>query len=65
LKAEFIRDLVLSSSGLAGKKDGGPSVKPYQPKGLWEKASSGRGALAKYKQDTAENLYRRGNVYFY
>ena len=64
LKAEFIRDLVLSSSGLLVKTIGGPSVKPYQPKGLWEKASSGRGELARYKQDTADKLYRRGMYTF-
>jgi hypothetical protein len=46
------------------KTIGGPSVKPYQPKGLWEKASSGRGELAKYKQDTADKLYRRGMYTF-
>ncbi len=60
LKAEFIRDLYLASSGLLIKKIGGPSVKPYQPKGLWESASSGRGQLAVYKQDHGEDLYRRG-----
>jgi hypothetical protein len=52
--------LVLSSSGLLVRKIGGPSVKPYQPKGLWEQASSGRGVLAKYKQDHGDQLYRRG-----
>jgi len=60
LSAEFIRDLVLSSSGLLVKKIGGPSVKPYQPKGLWESATSGRGVLATYTQDKGEDLYRRG-----
>lgn len=60
LPAELVRDLVLSSSGLLVKKIGGPSVKPYQPKGLWEQASSGRGVLAKYKQDHGDQLYRRG-----
>lgn len=60
LKAEFIRDLYLSSSGLLVKTIGGPSVKPYQPKGLWELASSGRGVLASYRQDHQEKLYRRG-----
>ena len=60
LKAEFVRDLVLSSSGLLVKKMGGPSVKPYQPAGLWESATSGRGELATYKQDKGEKLYRRG-----
>ena len=43
IKAELVRDLVLSSSGLLVKTIGGPSVKPYQPNGLWETASSGRG----------------------
>ncbi|MGZ5135400.1 MAG: PSD1 and planctomycete cytochrome C domain-containing protein, partial [Flavitalea sp.] len=60
LKAEFVRDLYLSSSGLLVKTIGGPSVKPYQPKGIWEATTSGRGALARYKQDHGEDLYRRG-----
>jgi Protein of unknown function (DUF1553)/Protein of unknown function (DUF1549)/Planctomycete cytochrome C len=64
LSAEFIRDVVLSSSGLLIKTIGGPSVKPYQPKGLWEGATSGRGVLATYKQDKGENLYRRGMYTF-
>jgi hypothetical protein len=64
LQAEFIRDLVLSSSGLLVKTVGGPSVKPYQPKGLWETASSGRGELATYKQDHGDSLYRRGMYTF-
>jgi len=60
LPAEFVRDMVLASSGLLVKTIGGPSVKPYQPKGLWESASSGRGVLATYKQDHHDSLYRRG-----
>lgn len=60
LSAEFIRDLVLSSSGLLNDIIGGPSVKPYQPKGLWETATSGRGVLATYRQDHHDSLYRRG-----
>ena len=39
---------------------GGPSVKPYQPPGLWELATSGRGLLATYRQDHGASLYRRG-----
>jgi hypothetical protein len=35
LPAEFVRDLVLSSSGLLVRTIGGPSVKIYQPAGLW------------------------------
>ena len=64
MSAEFVRDVVLSSSGLLVKTIGGPSVKPYQPKGLWEGATSGRGVLATYKQDKGEDLYRRGMYTF-
>lgn len=64
LGAEFVRDLVLASSGLLNKKIGGPSVKPYQPKGLWEAATSGRGLLAAYAQDKGDDLYRRGMYTF-
>ncbi len=60
IHAEFIKDLVLSSSGLLNKTIGGPSVKPYQPDGLWEGATSGRGLLSIYVQDHGASLYRRG-----
>ena len=60
IEAEFVRDLVLSSSGLLNRRIGGPSVKPYQPPGLWEGATSGRGLLSMYVQDHGDNLYRRG-----
>ena len=64
VKAEFVRDIILYSSGLLVNTIGGPSVKPYQPKGLWEMASSGRGVLATYKQDKGDALYRRGMYTF-
>ncbi|MBL0133661.1 MAG: PSD1 domain-containing protein [Chitinophagaceae bacterium] len=60
VKAEEVRDIVLATSGLLNKTIGGPSVKPYQTKGLWEAATSGRGVLATYKQDHGDALYRRG-----
>lgn len=60
LTGEHIRDLVLASSGLLVKEIGGPSVKPYQPPGLWEASTSGRGELAIYRQDKGEDLYRKG-----
>jgi hypothetical protein len=60
LPAENIQDLVLASSGLLQSTIGGPSVKPYQPSGLWEAATSGRGTLATYIQDSGDKLYRRG-----
>jgi hypothetical protein len=59
-KAEIVRDWILSSSGLLNPEIGGPSVKPYQPKGVWESTTSGRGVLASYKQDRGPSLYRRG-----
>ena len=64
IKAELIRDLVLSSSGLLVKTIGGPSVKPYQPANIWESATSGRGILKNYKQDHGSDLYRRGMYTF-
>ncbi len=60
LTAETVRDLALSSSGLLVKEIGGPSVKVYQPKGIWESSTSGRGVLAHYVQDHGDDLYRRG-----
>ena len=60
VKAEFVRDMVLASSGLLNREIGGPSAKPYQPSGLWEGATSGRGILSVYKQDHGPELYRRG-----
>lgn len=60
LTAEGVRDLALASSGLLVKEIGGPSVKVYQPKGIWESSTSGRGVLARYVQDHGEKLYRRG-----
>ena len=60
MSAETIRDMALASSGLLVKEIGGPSVKPYQPKGIWEMATSGRGILARYVQDHGDKLYRRG-----
>lgn len=64
IPAELVRDVVMASSGLLVKTVGGPSVKPYQPAGLWESATSGRGILASYKQDHKESLYRRGMYTF-
>jgi hypothetical protein len=63
LPAELVRDAVLASSDLLVKEIGGPSVKPYQPKGIWEVATSGRG-LTKYVQDHGHDLYRRGMYNF-
>ncbi len=56
LPAEMIRDQALAVSGLLVNKVGGPSVKPYQPPGLWQElANAGDG----YVPDKGEGLYRR------
>ena len=64
LSAEFTKDHVLASSGLLVPTIGGPSVKPYQPPGVWESTTSGRGELARFVQDHGDKLYRRGMYTF-
>jgi hypothetical protein len=64
LPAEFIRDNALASSGILDKKVGGPSVKPYQPEGLWEELGDFSFKLHKYKQDSVANLHRRSMYTF-
>lgn len=61
LPAEMIRDHALAVSGLLVAKTGGPSVKPYQPAGLWEESGTGKS----YTQDHGENLYRRSMYTFW
>lgn len=58
---EMLRDTWLATSGLLNPTIGGPSVRPYQPAGLWEEtnAGDGRGSLTKYVQDKEGKLYRR------
>jgi Protein of unknown function (DUF1553)/Protein of unknown function (DUF1549)/Concanavalin A-like lectin/glucanases superfamily/Planctomycete cytochrome C len=59
LDAEFVRDNALAVSGLLNPKIGGPSVKPYQPSGIWD------GTDATYVQDHESALYRRGMYVFW
>jgi mono/diheme cytochrome c family protein len=54
LDAEFIRDNALAASGLLNAAIGGPSVKPYQPPGLWEITDH------KFEPSKGQDLYRRG-----
>jgi hypothetical protein len=60
LSAEMIRDQALAVSGLLVEKLGGPSVKPYQPAGLWRELTD-----ATYVQDHGRSLYRRGLYTFW
>jgi hypothetical protein len=56
LSGETIRDQALFAAGLLVEKIGGPSVKPWQPAGVWSEAGASGGD---YKPDTGEGLYRR------
>ena len=64
LPAEMVRDHALAISGLLSKEVGGPSVKPYQPHGLWLEVASGNQSLRKYIQDY-DQLYRRSLYTFW
>jgi hypothetical protein len=65
LDAEVIRDQALSVSGLLVDKFGGPSVKPYQPAGLWKPVGFGGSNTSVFKQDTGSKLYRRSMYTFW
>ncbi len=59
MDAEMVRDYALAASGLLVEKVGGPSVKPYQPEGVWEAVAMIGSNTRDYKQDHGANLYRR------
>jgi hypothetical protein len=66
LSAEMIRDTALAASGLLNGEIGGPSVFPYQPRGLWEEMSFGDGFTAQeYRQSKGKDLYRRSLYTFW
>lgn len=66
LQAEMIRDNALSASGLLVKTIGGPSVKPYQPAGLWrERAMRKDNATGTFLRDSGSKLYRRSMYTFW
>lgn len=67
MDAEMIRDAALAVSGLLVPTIGGPSVKPYQPEGIWEEVSYGdpNFTAQSYTQDHGEALYRRSMYIFW
>jgi hypothetical protein len=65
MDAEMIRDYALASSGLLVQKIGGPSVRPYQPDGVWEAVAMRESNTRYYKRDSGENLYRRSVYTFW
>ena len=64
MDAEMIRDYALAASGLLVPKIGGPSVKPYQPDGVWEAVAMIGSNTRDYRRDVGENLYRRSMYTF-
>jgi len=61
LPAEMVRDQALAASGLLVEQIGGPSVKPYQPAGLWKELSGGQD----YTPDQGPGLHRRSLYTFW
>jgi hypothetical protein len=61
LPAETVRDQALAISGLLVEKIGGPSVRPYQPPGLWKELTGGED----YHPDRGEGLHRRSLYTFW
>lgn len=66
LSASAIRDQALQLGGLLHKEIGGPSVKPYQPDGLWEETTGGGGgSTATYVVGSGTDLYRKSLYTFW
>jgi hypothetical protein len=62
LPSWMVRDQALAVAGILTPVMGGPSVKPYQPSGIWEEATFGNKS---YVQDHGESLYRRSLYVFW
>jgi hypothetical protein len=65
MDGEMVRDYALAASGLLVRKIGGPSVRPYQPEGVWEAVAMIGSNTRDYKRDSGESLYRRSLYTFW
>jgi hypothetical protein len=65
MDAEMIRDYALAASGLLSAKVGGPSVKPYQPDGVWDAVGMRESNTKNYARESGEALYRRSLYTFW
>ena len=66
LDAETLRDQALYVSGLLVEHLGGPSVKPWQPPGLWEAVGYTSSNTARFEADKgAEKVHRRSLYTFW
>ena len=59
LDGEIVRDYALAATGLLSPQIGGPSVRPYQPEGVWEAVAMDGSNTRYYKRDVGDGLYRR------
>lgn len=64
LGAEEIRDQALYAAGLLVEELGGPSVKPYQPEGLWREVAMLQSNTRIFERGEGEDLWRR-SLYTY
>lgn len=64
LTAEAIRDSALYVGGLLVEQAGGPSVKPYQPNGLWREVAMVQSNTRTFQRDDGDALWRR-SLYTY
>ena len=65
MDAEMVRDYALAACGLLTEKVGGPSVRPYQPDGVWEAVAMIGSNTRDYRRDAGANLYRRSLYTFW
>jgi hypothetical protein len=66
LDAEMLRDQALSISGMLVEREGGPSVKPPQPDGLWSAVGYTASNTARFKADSGiEKVHRRSLFTFW
>ncbi|MBV9470163.1 MAG: DUF1553 domain-containing protein [Abitibacteriaceae bacterium] len=65
MDGEMIRDYALAASNTLSPKMGGPSVKPYNPDGLWSVVGVPGGDTKTFVQDHGESLYRRSVYTFW
>jgi hypothetical protein len=65
MDAEMVRDYALAASGTLSPKVGGPSVKPYQPDGVWDAVGMRESNTKTYKRDSGDALYRRSLYWFW
>lgn len=65
LDGEVIRDQALFVSGALNEQIGGPPVRPYQPKGIWNAVAYSGSNTRFYFEDEGDALYRRSLYTFW